>query len=121
MKPIYKIGLIDITSLVLVGKLNWERNDIDDSDSGRTLDGEMHRKRITSKRKMSVTCKRMTTDQIQALCAALAPEYVDVTYLDPELGVVTKTFYSSQLTSAVWGCVGETTYWDNAQFSLIEK
>lgn len=121
MKAVYKIGTLDITSLILVGKLTWEKNDIDGSDAGRTLDGQMHRKRVASKRKMSITCKRMTTAQLQALAAALAPEYVDVTFLDPELGVATKTFYSSQITAVAWATVGETTYWDNAQFSLIER
>lgn len=121
MKAVYKIGSLDITSWILVGSLSWEKNDIDASDAGRTLDGTMHRKRVTTKRKMSLTCKRLKTSEIQALGEALAPEYVEFTYLDPLLGVVTKTFYSSQLSAVTWATVGEVTYWDKAQFELIEK
>lgn len=115
------INNVDFTPFILVGKLTWEKNDIDGSDAGRTLDGVMHRKRVTSKRGLAFTCKRMSTDELQRLCEVLSPEYVSVTYLDPELGLVTKTFYSSKLSSVAWGVVGNTTYWENAQFSLVEK
>jgi len=121
MSAVFKIGDTDFTSFILQGKLNWEKNDIDSSSSARTLDGTMNRRRVASKRKMSVTCKRLTTEQLQALCAALSPVFVPVTYLDPAQGVVTKTFYSSQLTAATWATIGGKTYWDNAKFSLVER
>ena len=118
---VFKINSVDYTSYILAGKLNWERNDIDGSSTNRALDGTMYRSRIAVKRKMTITCKRLSTEQLQSLAAALSPMFVDVTYLDPELGEVTKPFYSSQITSAAWGTVGGTTYWDSAQFSLVEK
>ncbi len=121
MKMVVVINSVDFTPFILVGKLTWEKNDIDGSNAGRTLDGVMHRQRVTSKRKLSFTCKRMTTEQLQELCLALAPEYVQVTYLDPEMGMVTKPFYSSQLSSVAWGAIDGTTYWEGAQFSLVER
>ncbi len=121
MKMTVEINSVDFTPFILVGKLNWEKNDIDSSSAARTLDGTMRRKRVATKRALSFTCKRMTTEDLQKLCSAIAPEYVSVTYLDPEFGLVTKTFYNSKLTAVTWGVVGDTTYWDGAQFSLVEK
>lgn len=121
MKMTVEINSVDFTPFILVGKLSWEKNDIDASTTGRTLDGTMRRNRVTSKRAIQFTCKRMTTEDLQKLCAAIAPEYVSVTYLDPELGLVTKTFYSSKLTAVTWGVIGDNTYWEGAQFSLVEK
>lgn len=121
MKMTVVIESVNFTSFIRAGEFTWEKNDIDGSDAGRTLDGVMHRHRVASKRKLSFSCKRMTTEQFQSLCAALSPEYVQVTYLDPELGMVTKTFYSSQVSSVTWGVINGTTYWDKAQFSLVER
>lgn len=121
MAAVFKVNGIDYTSFVLVGKLDWSRNDIDGERTGRTLDGTMFRQRIAKKRTLAVTCKRLTTEQLQSICSALSPMFVDVTYLDPELGETTKTFYSSQISSTTWATVRGVTYWDNAQFNLIEQ
>lgn len=121
MSVVFKIGDTDFTAFILQGKLNWEKNDIDSSKSARTLDGTMNRNRVAVKRKLSLTCKRLTTEQLRSLSNALSPVFVPVTYLDPEQGVITKTFYSSQLKSATWATVGGKTYWDNSQFELVER
>lgn len=52
---------------------------------------------------------------------ALNPEYVQITYLDPELGVVTKTFYGTSISATTGIVVGGETYWDDTGFELVER
>lgn len=119
---ILKIGDLDITELVASGGIGWERNDIDSDKTTRMLDGTMYRKRVTKKRKLSISLLRLTTEQLQKVVAALAPEFVTVTYVDPEVcGQVTKTFYGSTVSSSTWMTIGGVTYWSGTKFNIVEK
>lgn len=121
LQAVFKIGGKDFTNHVVLGGLEWSRNDMDDEKSGRTLDGVMHRNRITTKAKLNVTMEKMTTDELIGLNTALEPQFVDITYLDPRFGIVTKTFYGSTVSSAVQHIINGIVYWDGAKFNLVER
>jgi flagellum-specific peptidoglycan hydrolase FlgJ len=44
-----------------------------------------------------------------------------VTYVDPELGSVTKTFYGSSVDATTQKFRNGEVYWENTSFSLIER
>ncbi len=117
----FKIDGTEFVQHLQRGGIKWSRNDIDEDGSGRTLDGVMHRSRIAVKRKLTVSMPRLTQSQLQAVAAALAPEFVDVTYIDPQLGETTKTFYGSQVDSTTQRFIDGEAYWVDTTFSLIEK
>lgn len=121
MNATLQIGGLDLTELVAEGGLKWSRNDLDSDKSGRTLDGVMHRTRVAMKRKLSVTLRRLDTQQLMAVNQALAPQFVTVTYLDPLDGAATRVFYSSTVEAAVQTVAGGRTFWDGVTFSLIER
>lgn len=121
LEAVFKIGGQDFTPLLLEGGIKWSRNDIDGSNAGRTQDGVMHRDRVDSKAKLELSIRRVTTEQFMALNAALAPQYIDVTYLDPREGVVTRTFYGSSVSSSIMRVSGGKTYWTGTTFNLIER
>lgn len=119
---IFKIGDFDITEFVSSGGLGWERNDIDSDKTTRMLNGDMYRKRVTKKRKLSISLLRLTTEQLQKIVVALAPEFISVTYLEPEVcAQVKRTFYGSTVSSSTWMTVGGATYWDGTKFNIVEK
>lgn len=122
MKAIFKVGDKDLTHLLVEGGLKWSRNDIDSELTKRSkLTAKMYRKRLAVKRKLSVSCRRMTTAEIKELNQAILPEKISVTYLDPLEGqVVTKDFYGSSVDATTQITMGDETYWDGVSFNIIE-
>jgi len=106
--------------------ITWSIQDISSPDAGRTLDGIMHKERLPvggQKRKLKLEWNvvRFGSESSDIL-QAFTPEYVDVTYPDPQEGTLaTRTFYTGdkELTFATW--------WDgnqlltNLSFSIIER
>ena len=121
MVAVFKIDGKDFTDILPEGYLRWSRNDLDSDQTGRTLDGIMHRTRIAIKAKLSITTKRLTTQKLMELNAALKPSFISVTYLDPIDGVVTKKFYGSSVESTTQIVMGGETYWTGTTFNLIEQ
>ena len=123
MKPCFIIDGVDyIDCISMKDGLAWECNDLDSSESVRTMDGLMHRKRITQKRKIKVSLVPLTTERFKELCDALSTEYVEVTLLDPKEGYATTfTFYGSSIQSAIMSYDGNNTFWSGGKFNLIER
>lgn len=121
MDAVFKINGADFTHLLSEGAIKWSRNDLDSEETGRTLDGMMHRTRIDIKRKLSVTTMMLTTEQIVELNSALEPAFVSVTYLDPLEGITTRTFYGSTVESTTQITMDGETYWTGTTFNLIEQ
>ena len=117
---IFLIDGVDFTNFILSGGIKWSRNDIDASKSGRNKIGEMKRKRITTKRKLSVSCRDLTMSMMQALNAALDHETIDVTYLDPIDGQITRTFYGSSVEGTTLISQNGETIWQGTTFSITE-
>lgn len=100
----------------------WQRNDIDSPDTGRTLDGLMHRGRVATKIRLDIKCRPLTAAELSVVLNAIYPEYVTVTYSDPMLGSVTKTMYSNN-NPAVHALKKPdgTEWWDGITFPLVER
>lgn len=121
MEAVFKINGKDFTGLLAEGGIRWSRNDLDAGMAGRSLDGIMRRKRISIKRKLAVSCMRMDTETMIALNEALLPQFISVTYLDPIIGITTRTFYGSSVEAATQTVIDGRTYWEGTSFSLIEQ
>ena len=121
MKPVFLIDGVDYTNFVLANKFGWTRNDLEADSAGRTLDLVMHRKRLGSKRVLKITCKTLSYEGLHSLVLALKPEYIRVTYLDPEFGIVTKTFYGTSVSSTTMGYLNGDTQYDGTSFELVER
>lgn len=119
---ILEIDGIDITPYIAFGGVKWTRSDVDAPKSGRTLDGIMHRGRVSTKIRLDITCRPMLTREANIVLNAILPEFVTVRYTDPMSGVVTKEFYAnnnpaSYLISRKDG----REYWSGITFPLVEK
>lgn len=118
----FKINGTDITDYIAYRGLKWQRSDIDSAQAGRTMDGKMHRGRVTTKIRLDVTCRPLTTAEASTLLNLILPEYVSVTYDDPQDGTVTRTMYANNNpASYLIRQKDGTEYWDGIEFPLVEQ
>lgn len=116
---ILKINGIDITPYIEQKGIKWTRNDLDGSNAGRTMDGIMHRERVTSKVRLDITCLPLRSVDAAVVLNAIFPEYVEVEYTDPMYGHVYKTMYSNNTPATYIDT--ETDLWEGISFPLIER
>lgn len=119
----FEINGIDMVPYVAHDEgFKWTRNDIEAPDTGRTLDGLMHRGRVATKIRLDIKCRPLTAAELSIVLNAIYPEYVTVTYNDPMYGLSVKTMYSNNnpATHALWKPDG-TEWWDGISFPLVEQ
>jgi hypothetical protein len=117
----FTINGTSIIPYIAQGGIKWQRSDIDSPSTGRTLDGKMHRGRITTKIRLDITCKPLMASDLQTVLNLIAPEYVTVVYDDPMYGRVLKQMYSNNNPASFFfiNDKGEEL-WNNITFPLIE-
>ena len=123
MEPyVFTINGVSIVEFIAENGIKWTRNDIENPDAGRTLDGTMHRGRVATKVRMDITCKPLKSEQAQIVLGAIKPEFVNVVYIDPQDGLVTRTMYSNNIP-AICATIYEdgTALWDGIEFPLVER
>lgn len=119
----FQINGVDMTPYIKYQGVKWQRSDVDAPNSGRTLDGIMHRGRVATKVRLDVSCRPLKTAEISIVLQAIYPEFVTVTYDDPQQGgVVTRTMYSNNNPATFLGRKpnGEE-FWSEISFPLIEQ
>ena len=97
--------------------------DISAPDSGRTLDGLMHKEKVGQKVKLDLEWKGVSDADASTILLAFAPEYVDITYHDTKTNsILTKNFYTGDRKASTywWNDDGEFTYLSVA-FNVIER
>lgn len=116
------IGGVNIVPYIAQGGLKWQRNDIDSPNTGRTMDGTMHRGRVATKIRMDITCRPLTATELSTVLNAIYPEYVTVVYSDPMSGSVSKTMYSNNNPASFLLIQPDgTELWTGVTFPLIER
>lgn len=120
---VFSINGTNMAPYVAFRGFKWTRNDIDGPDAGRTMSGLMMRERVSTKIRLDITCRPLLLQEAQIVLSAIMPEYVTVTYTDPQAGyVVTKTMYSNNNPASY--CIKKSDgreYWDGIEFPLVER
>ena len=117
------VNNVDMTPYIAFGGVKWTRSDIDSPNTGRTMDGLMHRGRVTTKIRLDITCRPLSTAEASTVLSAIYPEYVTVSYTDPMAGTtVTKTMYSNNNpASFLIHRSNGLELWNGITFPLIER
>lgn len=116
-----KIDGVNILPYVAHQGIKWQRNDLDSSDAGRTMDGVMHRGRVSSKVRMDITCRPLRSEEASIVLNAIYPEYIRVEYTDPMYGEVTKQMYSNNNPATHMLLQDDgVEWWSEITFPLIE-
>lgn len=95
-----------------------------DLESGRNINGEMVRNRVTTKVRLDLTWKSgaMDTKSMSVLLKAFDDVFFDVSYFDIREGqMVTKKMYVSDRTGNMYSFVDGKPVFDEISFALIEK
>ncbi|MBE6784134.1 MAG: hypothetical protein E7536_09015 [Ruminococcaceae bacterium] len=101
-------------------KYQWDLEDVSKSDAGRTEDGTMEKGRIGQVVKLSLSWGPLTTDEISEILQAFNPEYINVTYLDPQVGgYTTAQFYVGNRSTPLYNSA--LGLWSNLSFNLIRR
>lgn len=116
---VFNINGVNMLPFIAQNGIKWQRNDLDGSNAGRTMDGTMHRERITSKVRLDVTCIPLSSEEAAIVLNAIYPEYVDVEYTDPMYGRVVKTMYSNNTPATYINTISDR--WEGITFPLIER
>ena len=117
----FTVNGVNMLPYIAKAGVKWQRSDLDAPDSGRTLDGLMHRGRVATKIRLDVTCTPLRSSDAAIVLNAILPEFVTVTYTDPMYGNVTKTMYSNN-NPASFLMIDEddVEWWEGITFPLIE-
>lgn len=119
---ILEIDGVNILPYVAYQGIKWQRSDLDDPDSGRTLDGLLQRGRVATKIRLDITCRPLKSEEAAVVLNAILPEFVQVQYTDPMYGLVTKTMYSNNNPATHMLIQPDgTEWWDDITFPLIEQ
>lgn len=116
---VFKINGVDMLPYIVQNGIKWQRNDIDGANAGRTMDGMMHRERVTSKVRLDVTCLPLSSQDASVVLGAIYPEYVEVEYMDPMEGLSIRTMYSNNTPATYIDTA--TDMWEGIAFPLIER
>lgn len=123
MKPIIIINGVDFTRLVKECKPS--SNDLDADGSGRNiLTGLMHRKRVSTKKKYTLTFVRLSSANMSKLLKALysTTDYVRMTTLDSKTNKrVTRSYYTSTIDEGIQRYIGGDTVYDDVTFDITER
>ena len=96
---VLKIDGTDIVPYIAYGGVKWQRSDVDG------------------------TCRPLKSAEASIVLSAIMPEWVSVTYFDPQKGsTVTKTMYANNNpASYLIKHPDGTEWWSGITFPLIEK
>lgn len=112
---------VDGVDVPIPSEFGWSIQDVSAPDSGRTLDGLMHKERVTRKEKIQLKWNGKTPEETATILQAFAPEYFNVTYVCPLTNSVqTKQFYcGDQSAPYYWWCNGGLH--ESVSFNIIER
>lgn len=85
------------------------------------LTGATYGGMVATKREITSACKPLPSDKAQTLLQLVAPEYVYINYLDPELGWRTSVrMLSANSPAAVIREIRGALYWQGISIKLTE-
>ncbi len=118
----FRVNGVDLLPYVAENGIKWTRFDVEAPDTGRTLDGVMHRGRVAKKVRLDINCRPLLSSETAVVLAAIEPEYVTVQYVDPMDGLTVKTMYSNNIpvTCAMAYEDGDAV-WRDLSFPLVER
>ena len=98
----------------------WKLEDISASDSGRTEDTVMYKKRVGQLVGLELSWQNIETKDVSEILKAFNPEYITVCYLDAMQGeYVTSEFYVGNRSAPMYNAV--KGLWSNLSFNIIER
>ncbi len=95
-------------------------SDLSNSEAGRSDSGMMYKLRMGTCRKIELSWKYLTTEEISTILNAVYPEYFTCMYLDPLTGMFRGAeFYRGDIQAPLYNA--EMDRWESLSFNIIER
>lgn len=119
---VLKINGADITPYIAKGGIKWQRSDMDGSNAGRSISGDLIRDRVAIKWRIDVTCRPLTATETSTLLSLIEPEFVTVQATHPRYNqTVEMTMYSNNFPVSVARTRGDETVYGGVAFPLVQR
>lgn len=119
---VFTVNGLDILPFIQSDGLKFTINSSDGSTAGRAMNGLMYRDLICYKITISVTCMPMSRTDLDALLAAVMPEFFSVTVDVPGFGEITREFYAAKMPMQVKQFVRSgVQMYSGVTLSLVER
>lgn len=92
-----------------------------DGESNRNAQGDLIRDRIAVKRKLVCEWPPLTQAESVMLLNAVKDVFFEVTYPDPQLGIITKTMYVGDRSLPAYQYKDGEVRWSSLKFNLVER
>ena len=114
--------MIKVNGVELPAPTDFQVGIMDISKAERNARGDMIIERIATKRKLELSWKNLSRDEISNLLRFVSPVFFNVEYIDPQTnGSRTGTFYCGDRNSGMLGFINGQPYWKDVKFNLIER
>lgn len=94
---------------------------MDISNAERNANGTMMIDRVATKRKINLDWPALEEADAQKVLNAVSDIFFTATFIDPQLGTTTKTFYVGDRTSPVLRHYGSKVKWEGLKLNIVEK
>ena len=103
--------------------MTWGLQDLSSEDTGRTLDGKMHKDRVSQKRTLDCTWNNPTQSEASQILQAVNEKiFMDITYPDAMSGTYqTRTFYVGDRTAPFKTWTVKQKIFSSISFNFIEQ
>ena len=92
-----------------------------DGETGRNARGDMVRDRVAVKRKLECEWGLLSQAEMSALLTAVKSEFFTVSYPDPEVGIVSRTFYVGDRSAPAYSWSNNLKPWSGLSMNFIER
>ena len=111
-----------INGVTVVAPKSFKANISDvDGETGRNASGDMIRDRVAVKRKLECEWGLLSQSEIQTLLNAVTSEFFTVSYPDPQLGQITRTFYVGDRSAPAYSWANNLKPWSGLSMNFIER
>jgi hypothetical protein len=114
--------MIKINGVEIPTPSDYQVDIMDLSKAERNARGTMIIERITTKRKLELTWKYLSKEDLSNLLSKLTSVFFTVTYIDPQTGgTISGTFYVGDRSAGAMDYIKGNIRWKDIKFSLIER
>lgn len=92
-----------------------------DGETGRNARGDMVRDRVAVKRKLECEWGLLSQTEMSTLLTAVKSEFFTVSYPDPEVGIVSRTFYVGDRSAPAYSWANNLKPWSGLSMNFIER
>lgn len=116
------MALININGVELPAPSKYDVGIMDINKAERNAKGTMIIERITTKRKIQLSWKYLTRNQLQSIFNLIKNTYFDVEYVDPQTAdLKTGTFYTGDRNVGAMDYFDGEIRWKDIKFNIIER